>query len=119
MRVGGDRVRYVTHVDIVGDNQPKALGVGYAATPSANIDGILIQRPRTFLGVFPSPVAPNSTRFHLWVPDEVALGLNELRARSLGRYGEVVVVAMRDSGEYQPPYFTVHVYNWRTEDGGV
>lgn len=113
MRVGGGHVRYVTHIDIVGNNQAKALGVGYAATPSANIDGVLIQRPRTFLGVFPSPIAPNSTRFHLRVPDEVALGLNALRARSLGRYGDGVVVAMPDSGEYQHPYFAVHGYNVR------
>src|SRR5213593_3765395 len=34
-------IRYVTHADIVGARQSKTLGVGYAKSKAAKIDGVL------------------------------------------------------------------------------
>lgn len=105
-----DQVRYVTHIDIVGRNQPKSLGVARAKSKTARIDGILIQRPRIFLGVSPSPIPPPSGRFHLRAPSDIALGLNALQAHREGFLGEGVTVAMPDSGQYRHPYFAAYGY---------
>ena len=105
-----NQVRYVTHIDIVGEEQPDVLGVAFAKSKTAQIDGILIQRPRLRLGVFPSPIAPNPSRFHLRVPNDVALGLGALQAHRQGFRGEGVTIAMPDSGQYQHPFFIAHGY---------
>ena len=109
MRAESGEIRYVTHIDIIGDDQPTALGV--ARANSEYIDGILIERPRIYHGVFPSPLPPSSSRFHLNVPNDVALGLNALQAHREGFRGEGVTVAMPDSGQYQHPFFIAQGYN--------
>jgi subtilisin family serine protease len=103
--------RYVTHIDIVGDHQPTELGVAYAKSTLPNIDGILIERPKVCHGVSPSPLPPSSSRFHLNVPNDVALGLNALQAHRAGFRGEGVTVAMPDTGQYQHPFFIAQGYN--------
>lgn len=104
------RARYVTHLDIVGDKQPKTLGLGFASTKAAKIDGIVLERPRIFLGVFPPPIPPNPARFHLRVPADVAMGLSASGAHRSGQRGDGVTVAMPDSGFFMHPYFTSHGY---------
>lgn len=106
-----DQARYVTHIDIVGNNQPETLGVAHAKSKAIQIDGILIQRPRVCFGVFPSPIPPSSSRFHLSVPNDVALGLNALQAQREGFRGEGITVAMPDSGQYRHPFFVAQGYN--------
>src|SRR5215216_1886634 len=56
MRAEAGRERYVTHLDIVGDRQPETLGVAYAESEAAKIDGILLEQPRIPMEVFPSPI---------------------------------------------------------------
>jgi Subtilase family len=103
--------RYVTHIDIVGENQPVDLGVGYARSTASDIDGILIQRPRIPFGISPSPLPPSTSRFHLRVPNDVALGLGALQAHQKGFYGNGVTVAMPDTGQYRHPFFIAEGYN--------
>lgn len=114
MRAEAGRARYVTHVDLVGPRQPKTLGVGRARSRAAKIDGILLARPRVYHGVFPSPLPPDPGRFHLRVPDDIALGLGAVGAHREGHVGEGVLVAMPDSGQYRHPFFTAHGYAVRT-----
>jgi subtilisin family serine protease len=104
------RMRYVTHVDIVGDH-PKAMGVGRVKSKAAKMDGVLIERPRVFLGMFPSPLPPQTGRFHLRVPDDVALSLSAKPVHNSGQRGDGVTVAMPDSGFYAHPFFMAHGYN--------
>src|SRR4051794_28738342 len=59
-RVG--REEYVTHLDIVGDGQPEALGVGTAG-PAA-VEGVVLERPRTPMAIFSAPIPPPGPRFH-------------------------------------------------------
>jgi subtilisin family serine protease len=105
------RQRYVTHLDIVGQDQPAALGLGVAASASARIDAVLLERPKVAMGVFPSPIPPSVSRFHLRVPDDVALGVGATGAHQQGVTGEGVVVAMVDTGHFRHPFFTAHNYN--------
>jgi hypothetical protein len=55
---------YMTHIDIVGDEQPTTLGVGRAASESLKVDGVVIEKPRVYQQVFLRPyhrIAPNIT----------------------------------------------------------
>ncbi len=105
--------RYVTHIDIVGEGQPPALAHGNARSPATQVEGVLIERPLQFHGVFPAPIPPSVEDFHLRVPDDVALGLSATQAHRQGRQGDGVVVAMVDSGQYAHPFFAVHHYDVR------
>jgi subtilisin family serine protease len=107
-------VRYVTHLDIVGDEQPASLGVAKTSSDSIPIDGVVLERPRMFNAVFPSPVPPSTPKFHLRVPDDVATLLNAKPAHQAGHRGANVLVAMPDSGQFRHPFFTAHNYRVRT-----
>jgi subtilisin family serine protease len=110
-----DGVReYVTHLDIVGDKQPKALGVGAVKSKSLKVDGIVLERPRQFHAVFPSPIPLNSPKYHLQLPNDVATSLSALAAHQQGVRGDGVNVVMPDSGWYRHPYFTANGYRVKT-----
>ena len=113
VRAEGGRQRYVTHLDIIGDGQPETLSVAYAKSDAAKIDGVLLERPRMLMDVFPSPIPPNTGQFHLRVPSDVSLGLGASGAHRQGFSGEGVLVAMPDTGQYRHPYFTAHHYSVR------
>lgn len=101
---------YVTHLDIVGDKQPATLGVGTVKTKTLKVDGIVLERPRVYHAVFPSPIPPSSPKFHLRVPGDVAVALNAVVAHQQGYRGDGVLVAMPDSGQYRHPFFTAQGY---------
>jgi subtilisin family serine protease len=105
------RERYVTHVDIVGAGQPEALGVAAVASDAAPIEGVLLERPRIPQAVFPAPIPPTVRKFHLRVPDDVALVLGATAAHRRGHEGAGVTVAMVDSGQYPHPFFLAHRYD--------
>jgi subtilisin family serine protease len=107
------RERYVTHVDIVGSDQPEAVGVATAASEAARIEGVLLERPRFLQAVFPAPIPPTVQKTHLRVPDDVALLLGATAAHRKGHDGEGVTVAMVDSGQYAHPFFLAHRYDVR------
>lgn len=106
----GGRVRYVTHLDIVGDRQPETLSVAYAESEVARIDGVLLERPRIVMEMFPSPIPPNSPKFHLSVPADVSTLLSASEAHRQGFSGDDVLVAMPDSGFFRHPYFIARHY---------
>jgi subtilisin family serine protease len=102
---------YVTTIDIVGEHQPAALGIGRAGSEALKVDGVIIEKPRIYhQQVFPSPIPPNSPKFHLRLPQDVALALNAAAAQRRGENGEGVTIAMPDSGQYRHPFFTAHAY---------
>jgi subtilisin family serine protease len=105
------RRRYVTHLDIVGADQPPDLGVGKIVPNGYELEALYLERPRILLGVFPSPLAPSVPKFHLRVPDEVALLLGATAAHRGGHRGDGVTVAMVDTGHYAHPYFLAHDYD--------
>jgi len=105
------RERYVTHVDIVGPSQPDALGLAMAASEAAQIEGVLLERPRFLQALFPAPIPPSVSKFHLRVPDDVALLLGATAAHRQGYEGAGVTVAMVDSGQYAHPFFLAHGYD--------
>lgn len=105
------RERYVTHIDIVGKNQPKACGHGKVSSRGGAMEGVLIERPRLLQGIYPTPLPPLVEKFHLNVPDDVAVTLGATTAHRAGITGEGVVVAMVDSGQYAHPFFGAHGYN--------
>jgi hypothetical protein len=119
--------RYVTHVDIVGKDQPTALGCGRPRQTAKGIEAVVLERPRapqasviwsnaaasTELlggGVWPSPVPPNVPGFYLRVPQDVSLGLGAPGALKQGFRGAGIKVIMVDTGHYQHPFFTAHHY---------
>lgn len=112
--IDADYSRFVTHIDIVGNKQPKSLGVGAVRTKKLKIDGIIIEKPRTYHAVFPSPLPPPSPRFHLRVPSDLAASLNAVPAHQKGHHGEGVLVVMPDSGQFRHPFFSANGYNVRT-----
>jgi subtilisin family serine protease len=111
METDADYSRYVTHIDIVGSKQPQGLGVGAAKTKKLKIDGVIIERPRVYHAVFPSPLPPASPRFHLRVPGDVAVYLNAVAAHQKGHRGDGVLVAMPDSGQFRHPFFAANGFN--------
>lgn len=107
--VGGARQSYVTHLDLSGDTQPEELGVGVAASAAARIDALVLEEPATAMA--PSPLPPTLSRFHLRVPDDVALLLQASRAHRAGQVGEGVRVAMVDTGFEPHPFYTARGYS--------
>jgi len=107
--------RYVTRMDLVGDNQPQALGIGYASSKALKIDGIVLEKPRYAHGSLhkadPSPSPARSQKFHLSVPVDVATGLNAVPLHQQGIQGDNVFVVMVDTGHYKHPFFLAQGYN--------
>ena len=95
------RHEYVTHLDIVGKGQPSTIGVGAAKLSTLRIDGFLLERVKYFHAVHPSPIPPNSPKYHLRLPNDVASLLGALPAHRKGIRGDGVVIAMPDSGWYR------------------
>jgi len=123
--------RYVTHLDIVGAGQPRAIGCGRPSTGVAGIEAVIIERPRSPQGsialpaaasvsaagaggIWPSPIPPNLQGFYLRVPQDVALGLGVPTAQQQGFQGQGVTVAMVDTGHYLHPFFPAHHYDVQT-----
>lgn len=113
MHTRSGRTQYVTHLDIVGDGQPNALGVGMPNSAASGIEGVVLERVRAPQAVFPAPIPPSVARFHLRVPDDVAMILGANEAHRRGQVGDGVVVAMVDSGHYRHPFFAAHGYTIR------
>ena len=109
MHTRAQRLEYVTHLDIVGSGQPEALGAGTGG-PEA-VEGVVLERPRSPMAIFPAPIAPSVARFHLRVPDDVATILGAHDAHRRGERGEGVTVAMVDSGWFRHPFFAAHGYD--------
>ena len=103
--------RYVTHIDVTGEGQPKACGCAKASSATARIEAVLVERPRSFHGVSPSPIPPSVNRYHLRVPDDISVGLGAEGAHRAGQFGNGVQVAMVDSGQYAHPFFAAHGYD--------
>lgn len=110
MHTRAGRVEYVTHLDIVGEGQPNALGVAVPSSDASGIEGVVLERVRAPQAVFPTPVPPSVARFHLRVPDDVATILGANAAHRRGLVGDGVVVAMVDSGHFRHPFFAAHGY---------
>jgi len=106
--VDADYTTYVTQLDIIGDRQPNTVGVGQVSSKNLKVDGVVIEKPRFYSAVFPSPIPATSLKFHLRVPGDVGLVLNAAPAHLLGHRGEGVLVAMPDSGQYRHPFFTAN-----------
>jgi len=119
--------RYVTHLDIVGPDQPAAIGCGRPLPSVPGIEAVIIERPRSPQasivwpgitamttqpsgGIWPSPIPPTVPGFYLRVPQDVALGLGVPGAQQQGFRGQNVTVAMVDTGHYLHPFFTAHHY---------
>ncbi len=111
MHAEADRLRYVTHIDVVGKGQPDVRGAaGIKSRKGTELEAVLVERPRMLQGVFPTPIPPLVSRFHLRVPGDVALLLNALTSQRKGFMGEGVKVAMVDSGQATHPFFLAHGY---------
>jgi subtilisin family serine protease len=113
-RIGNGVHRYVTCLDIVGENQPPTLGVGRVASPALKVDGIVLESPKPLHSVFPSPIPPNSPKYYLRVPNDIATIFAASQVHQQGIRGDGVTVAMPDTGWYRHPYFTANGYNVRT-----
>jgi subtilisin family serine protease len=113
MYAEGGQQRYVTHLDIVGEGQPEVLGLGYVPESSSQIEGLVLESPRIPMLVTPSPLPPPVSKFHLRVPDDVAVLLNARQAHQQGQIGANVNVTMIDSGQYPHPFFLAHHYQVR------
>jgi subtilisin family serine protease len=104
-----DQVRYLTQLDIVGERQPAARGVGDAPGTDA-IEAVALESPRTPARVVPSAQPPVVEKFHLRLPGDVAMLLGATQAHSHGQVGEGVRVAMVDTGQSAHTYFAVQGY---------
>ncbi|MEM7705646.1 MAG: S8 family serine peptidase [Pseudomonadota bacterium] len=107
----GARQRYVSHIDIQGNGQPQDCGCGKIKGKSTAIEMVMLESPRQYAGIQPSPIPPSSTKFHLRVPGDVALGLGAPAVHRSGITGAGVTVAMVDSGQQAHPYFAAHGYD--------
>ncbi|CAM5464443.1 S8 family serine peptidase [Streptomyces griseorubiginosus] len=106
-----NRERSVTHLDIVGDRQPDALGIGAAPGEDA-IEAVALERPRTPMRLLPADAKPPDVEaYHLTLPDDVAGLLNATPAHEAGHEGRGVEVAMVDTGQAEHAYFTAHGYD--------
>lgn len=110
MHVARDKQRYVTHLDIIGDKQPTAMGRGRVRSASTHIEGVVLERPRVPHAVHPSPLPPAVSTWHLRVPDDVAVVLGAKSLHQAGQRGDGVSVAMVDTGQYAHPFFKSHHY---------
>lgn len=114
MHAEAGRLRYVTHIDVVGPQQPSARSWGGIKSGGiTELEAVVLERPRMLLGVFPAPIPPVVPKFHLRVPDDVALLLNAIPAHRQGQIGAGVMVAMVDSGQAAHPFFAAHGYDVR------
>lgn len=104
-----DHIRYVTQLDIVGERQPEARGVGDVPGTDA-IEAVALESPRTPARLVPSAQPPNVDRFHLRLPGDVAMLLGATRAHARGAVGAGVRVAMVDTGQFPHTYFAAHGY---------
>lgn len=108
---------YVTRMDLIGNNQPRNLGIGFSRSTKLKIDGIVLEKPRythTSLQISdPSPFPLPSPKYHLSVPDDVAIGVNADRLHRNGIRGANALVAMVDTGHYRHPFFLRQGYNLR------
>lgn len=96
MHAEADRLRYVTHIDVVGSDQPETRCVaGIKAHAQTEFEGVLVERPRMLQGVFPTPIPPIVPRSYLRVPDDVALLLNAIPAHRQGHVGAGTYVPLR------------------------
>lgn len=111
--IDADCTMYVTHLDIVGPGQPKALGCGKVRSAKLKVDGLVLERPRFNHAPFPSPLPPPSPKHHLRVPGDVAVALSAVAAHQAGHRGDGVLVAMPDSGQFRHPFFTANGFNLR------
>lgn len=112
MHAEAGRLRYVTHIDVVGPKQPSTRCVGSIKSRGATeLEAVVLERPKMLQGIFPAPIPPVVSRFHLRVPDDVALLLNAIPAHRQGQIGADVKVAMVDSGQAVHPFFAAHGYN--------
>ncbi|WP_369167142.1 S8 family serine peptidase [Streptomyces sp. R28] len=110
-RVEMGRERSVTHLDIIGDRQPRALGIGAAPGEDA-IEAVALEEPRVPMRLHPATADPPLVaNFHLTLPDDVARLLNATPAHQQGRLGRGVKVAMVDTGQAPHAYFTEHDYD--------
>ena len=109
MHTRAGRLEYVTHLDIVGGDQPDVLGVGRRVGGRRHRRRGARASARA-AGVFPAPVPPTVARFHIRVPDDVATILGASQAHRRGQVGAGVKVAMVDSGHYAHPFFAAHRY---------
>lgn len=105
---------YITCLDIVGDKQPKALGLGAVKSKTLPIDGVVLETPRQPHAIFPAPMPPNSPKYHLQLPDGLAMALGATTAHHQGIRGDGVTIVMPDSGWYRHPYFTANSYTIKT-----
>jgi hypothetical protein len=105
---------YITCLDIVGEKQPKSLGVGTVKSKSLKVDGVVLERPRILYAVFPAPIPPTSPKYHLRLPNDLATALGALPGHQQGWFGEGVSVVMPDSGWYRHPFFTANGYQVKT-----
>lgn len=111
VRTRAGRIEYVTHLDILGDDQPGEMGVAVPSSAAAPADAVVLERPKAPLAaVFPAPFPPAIGRYHLRVPDDVATILGAAEAHRAGHVGDGVVVAMVDTGQFQHPFFAAHGY---------
>ena len=102
---------YVTCLDIVGKNQPDSLGLGICKSRALPVDGIVLEHPRQPHAVFPSPIPLHSPKYHLQLPNGVAVALGARLAQQKGINGAGVQVVMADSGWYRHPFFTANGYD--------
>jgi subtilisin family serine protease len=113
MQTSRAKREYVTCLDIVGSKQPQAMGVGLAKSKTSKIDGVILEKPKQYHSVFPSPLPPAASKYHLRLPGDVALALGAQAARQKGHRGDGVHIVMPDSGWYRHPYFTANKYHIR------
>ena len=111
MQTSRAKREYITCLDIVGSKQPQAMGVGLAKARSSKIDGVFLETPKQFHSVFPSPIPPPTSKYHLRLPGDVAMALGAQGAKQKGYRGDGVKVVMADSGWYRHPYFTSNKYH--------
>ncbi|WP_327595972.1 S8 family serine peptidase [Streptomyces chartreusis] len=110
-RVEMGRRRAVTHLDIVGDRQPSALGIG-TAPGEPSIEAVALEEPRVPMRLLPATARPPLVAsFHLTLPDDVSRLLNATPAHERGHVGRGVRVAMVDTGQAPHAYFTTHGYD--------
>jgi subtilisin family serine protease len=107
----GGRSQFVTHLDITDGELDQPREPGRGKPKEAALDAVVLERPRAALGLFPTPIPPPVSRFHLRVLDDVAAILGATRAHLRGHRGDGVSVAMVDTGWYRHPFFDVRGFN--------
>jgi subtilisin family serine protease len=104
------RIKSVTHIGFPGAGGAVTAKIPTGSKLGKLFDAVVIERPRAAQGFFPTPVPPSVDRFHLRVPDDVAMILGADEAHRRGRRGRGVTVAMVDTGFTPHPFFTTRGY---------